>query len=134
MISLVIGLLSGLICASPFIISRVPSMKEHLDKVAPYAGWLGVCVLFWGIREVIFAVLNIGMLGDAPISWIFWLLCGVFDLGAGLLLGSGLVLKWTLGKDPAKQQMASDKIAKLAPYQLLIGIGQIVMSLLFFLF
>jgi len=134
MVSLIIGLLSGLICAAPFIISKVPSAKEHLDKVAPYAGWIGVCVLFWGIRELIGAVLGLGLLTTHPISWIFWLLCGVFDLGAGLLLGSGLVLKWTMGKDPEKQALVSGKIAKLAPFQLLIGLGQIAMSLLYFLF
>ena len=132
--SLIIGVLSGLICASPFIISKVPSAKPHLDKIAPYAGYIGACVLFWGVWELISAVLGIGLLSTNPITWIFWVLCGVFDLGAGLLLGSGLVLKWTLGKDPAKQEMLSGKVAKLAPYQLLIGIGQIAMSVLYFLF
>src|SRR5689334_19789373 len=98
MLSLVIGLLSGLICAAPFIISKVPSMKDHLAKVAPYAGWVGVCVLFWGIREVLFAILGIALMKTHFLTWLFWILAGVFDLGAGLLLGSGLVLKWTLGK------------------------------------
>ena len=134
MVSLIIGVLSGLICAAPFIISKVPSMKEHLDKVAPYAGWIGVCVLFWGVKEVLFAILGLGLLATHPITWVFWLLAGLFDLGAGLLLGSGLVLKWTMGNDPAKQEAVKGKIAKLAPFQLLIGLGQIVMSLLYFLF
>ena len=48
-------------------------------------------------------------------------------------VGSGLVLKWTLGSDPAKQEMVSGKIAKLAPFQLIIGVGQIGMSLAYFL-
>lgn len=134
MLSLVIGLLSGLICAAPFIISKVPSARPHLDKVAPYAGWIGVCVLFWGVREVLFAVLGMGMMKEHFLTWLFWLLAGICDLGAGLLLGSGLVLKWTLGKDPVKQAMASEKIAGLAPYQLFIGMGQIAMSVLYFLF
>lgn len=133
MVSLIIGVLSGIICCSPFIISKVPSMKEHLDKVAPYAGYVGVCVLFWGVWELISAVLGIAILSVSPISWIFWVLAGVFDLGAGLLLGSGLVLKWTMGNDPAKQEAVKGKIAKLAPFQLIIGVGQIVMSLLYFL-
>lgn len=133
MLSLIIGLLSGIICAAPFIISKVPSMKPHLDKVAPYAGWVGVCVLCWGVRELLFAVLGMALMKEHMIGWIFWVLTGVFDLGAGLILGSGLVLKWTLGKDPAKQAMISEKIGKLAPYQLLIGIGQIIMSVLYFI-
>jgi hypothetical protein len=132
MISLIIGLLSGVICAAPFIISKVPSMKDHIAKIAPYTGWIGVCVLFWGIREIIFSVLGMGLMKEHFLTWLFWVLAGVFDLGAGLLLGSGLVLKWTLGKDPAKQAMISEKIGKLAPYQLIIGIGQIVMSVLYF--
>jgi hypothetical protein len=132
MISLIIGLLSGLICCAPFIISKIPSAKDHLAKVTPYTGWIGVTVLFWGVREVIFAVLGMGLMSTHFIGWLFWLLAGVFDLGAGLLLGSGLVLKWTLGKDPAKQAMAAEKIGKLAPYQMIIGIGQIAMSVLYF--
>jgi hypothetical protein len=132
MISLIIGLLSGVICCSPFIISRMPSAKDHLAKLTPYTGWIGVVVLFWGLREVIFAILAMGMMSTNLIGWVFWLLAGLFDLGAGLLLGSGLVMKWTLGKDPAKQAMISEKIGKLAPFQMMIGIGQIAMSVLFF--
>ncbi|MBK6694793.1 MAG: hypothetical protein IPG50_21665 [Myxococcales bacterium] len=132
MLSLIIGLLSGVICAAPFIISKVPSMKDHLAKVTPYTGWVGVCVLFWGIREILGAVLGIALMKTNFLTWLFWLLAGTFDLGAGLLLGSGLVLKWTLGKDPAKQAMVSEKIGKLAPYQLIIGFGQIIMSVLYF--
>jgi hypothetical protein len=73
-----------------------------------------------------------GLMSTHLIGWVFWLLAGLFDLGAGLLLGSGLVLKWTLGKDPAKQAQISEKIGKLAPFQLIIGIGQIAMSVLYF--
>ena len=52
MLSLVIGILSGLICAAPFIISKVPSLEPHLAKVVPFAGWIGVSVLFWGVFEL----------------------------------------------------------------------------------
>lgn len=110
----------------------MPAARQHLDKVAPYAGWIGVCVLFWGVFELFGAITHLGLLKDHPLTWTFWLLAAVFDLGAGLLLGSGLVLKWTLGNDPVKASMASEKIAKLAPYQLIIGAGQIVMSVLYF--
>lgn len=132
MLSLIIGLLSGLICAAPFIISKMPGARQHLDKIAPYAGWIGVCVLFWGVFELFGAVTHMGLMKEHFLTWLFWLLAAFFDLGAGLLLGSGMVLQWTLGKDPVKQAMVSEKIAKLAPYQLLIGAGQIVMSVLYF--
>ncbi len=134
MISLIIGVLSGLICCAPFIISKIPAAKEHLAKVTPYAGWIGVCVLAWGVNELLHALLNMGLMKAFFLRWLFWTLAGVFDVGAGLLLGSGLVLKWTLGNDPAKQAMATEKIAKLAPYQLIIGFGQIAMSVLYVVF
>jgi hypothetical protein len=77
---------------------------------------------------------SLNLIGSHFATWMFWTLCGVFDLGAGLLLGSGLVLKWTLGNDEGKQAMISEKIAKLSPYQLAIGVGQIAMSVLYFVF
>ena len=134
MLSLVIGILSGLICTAPFIISKVPSMEQHLAKVMPFAGWIGVSVLLWGVFEVFGAVTHMGMMTDHFVTWIFWLLTGLFDLGAGLILGSGLVMKWTIGSDPAKQATINEKLKKLTPFQLLIGIGQIVMSVLYFVF
>ena len=133
MISLIIGVVSGLICCTPFIVSKIPSAKEHLTKLTPYAGWVGVIVLGWGIREVIFAILGMGLMSTHFIGWVFWLAAGLCDLGAGLLLGSGLVLKWTLGNDPAKQALAAEKIGKLAPFQLIIGFAQIAMSVLYFI-
>lgn len=132
MLSLIIGVLSGLICAAPFIISKVPSMQEHLAKITPYAGWIGVSVLFWGAWDLLGALTHMGLMATHFIGWVFWVLSSLFDLGAGLILGSGLVMQWTLGKDPAKQAMITEKLAKLSPYQLMIGIGQIVMSVLYF--
>jgi hypothetical protein len=79
MLSLLIGVLSGLICCAPFIISKIPSAKDHLAKVTPYTGWIGVTVLFWGVRELIFAVLGMALMSTHFISWLFWLLTGVFD-------------------------------------------------------
>lgn len=134
MLSLIIGLLSGIICAAPFIISKVPSMRDHIAKITPFAGWIGVTVLFWGAWEIFGAITNMGLMATAFLTWVFWLLCGIFDLAAGLLLGSGMVLKWTLGNDPEKAAMVTEKISKLAPYQLIIGLGQITMSILYFLF
>jgi hypothetical protein len=133
MIALVIGIVAGLIALSPAIIARSPNAKDLLNKLAPYTGWVGTCLFGWGVWEVIDAVRGIGALGSAPLHWIFWVAMAVTDLLLGLLLGFGLISKYALGKSEVALQKGAVLRAKIAPFQALLGIAEIVVSVLFFL-
>ena len=134
MISLIIGLLSGIIAITPAIVARRPDAADALNKLTPYAGWIGICVFGWGIREIIWAILGMGLLASHPISWIFWILCGVADFSVGLLLGFGLISKYALSKNEEAMKRGEQLRAKLAPFQAILGVFQIVMSVLYFIF
>jgi hypothetical protein len=132
MISLIIGVLSGIIAISPLIVSRRPDAADALGKIAAYAGWIGICVFCWGIREIVFAILGVGLLSTHPLSWAFWLAAGVADFGVGLLLGFGLISRYALSKSAEAMRRGEQVRAKLAPFQATLGIAQIAMSVLYF--
>lgn len=132
MIALIIGIVAGLIALSPAIISRRPDAKDMLDKLAPYTGWVGVCLFGWGVWELIDAVLNLSVLGSAPIHWIFWVVMAITDFLLGLLLGFGLISKYALGKNEMAMQKGAALRQKIAPFQAILGVAEIVVSALFF--
>lgn len=134
MLSLIIGLLSGVIAITPAIVARKPDAAEHLNKLTSYAGWIGICVFFWGIREIIFAVMGMGLLSSHPLTWIFWMLAGVTDFGVGLLLGFGLISKYALSKNEEAMKRGEQIRGRLAPFQAVLGVTQIAMSVLYFVF
>lgn len=133
MIALAIGIVAGLIALSPAIIARRPDAKNLLDRLAPYTGWVGTCLFFWGVWEAIDAVRSIGLLGSAPLHWIFWVVMAVTDLLLGLLLGFGLISRYALGRSDLALQRGAALRARIAPFQALLGIAEIVVSVLFFI-
>lgn len=110
----------GILGASSLIIAKKPDAKELIGKLAPYQGWIGAGSAIWGAWVVIWSILGIGLLAYAPILWITGLADGVLSLALGLLLGVG-VLK-TFIKAPAAHEKMDKTIAKLAPYQGILGL------------
>lgn len=110
----------GILGASNLIIARKPDAKELIGKLAPYQGWIGAVSALWGVWGIISSVLNLGWMAYAPIYWITYLADSVLSLALGLLLGVG-VLK-TFIKNPQAQEKMDQTIAKLAPYQGLLGL------------
>jgi len=132
MIALAIGIVAGLIALSPAIISRRPDAKEMLGKLAPYTGWVGMCLFGWGVWELISAVMNLSVLTEAPLHFIFWVAMAVTDFLLGLLLGFGLISKYALGKSEVALQKGAALRSKIAPFQAVLGLVEIVVSVLFF--
>ena len=132
MIALVIGIVAGLIALSPAIISRRPDAREMLGKLAPYTGWVGLCLFGWGAWELIDAILNLSVLTAAPLHWIFWVVMAVTDFLLGLLLGFGLISKYALGKSEMALQRGAQLRSKIAPFQAILGVVEIAVSVLFF--
>lgn len=134
MVALIIGVLSGIIAITPAIVARRPDAADMLNKLTPYAGWIGICVFGWGVWELISAVLGIAWLAAHPLSWIFWVAAGVSDFAVGLLLGFGLISKYALSKNAEAMKRGEQLRAKLAPFQAILGVIQIVLSVLYFVF
>jgi hypothetical protein len=110
----------GVLGASNLIIARKPDAKELIGKLAPYQGWIGAVSALWGLWGIISSILNLGWMAYAPIYWITYLADSVLSLALGLLLGVG-VLK-TFIKNAQAQEKMDMTIAKLAPYQGLLGL------------
>jgi hypothetical protein len=134
MVALVIGIIAGLIALAPAIVARRPDAKEMLDKLTPFTGWVGVSLFCWGIWETISAVLGISYLTSAPLHWIFWLVMALVDLALGLILGFGLISKYALSKNEAAMAKGQALRQKLAPFTAILGILEIIVSVLYFVF
>ena len=124
-------LVLGAVCASNLIIARKPDAKELIAKVAPYQGWIGAISALWGVWWLINWILNMRVMMTWPILGITWLANSILLLSLGLLCGIG-VLK-TFIKAPAATEKLDLTVAKLAPYQGvlgLIGIGVAIWTIL----
>jgi hypothetical protein len=117
----------GVLGASSLIIARKPDAKELIAKISPYQGWIGAVSALWGAWWVVNAILNIGLLSLAPLSWIIWLATGAVMLLLGFLLGIGIMK--TFVKDEKAHAKADQMLAKLAPYQGTLGLVAIGLGL-----
>ena len=130
-ISGIIGILGGLLALSPVLVSKAPGAADKLAQLAKYSGYIGVTMFFWGVWEMIGVVTNLSMLGTAPISWVFWLLSGVADLGVGMLLGFGLISTYAFRGNAMAIEKGAAVREKLVKFQLPLGGLAVVMSALY---
>lgn len=107
-------ILGSLIALSSFIIAKKPEAKELFAKVAPYQGFLGVGLLFYGIWDLLHYV--IFSWGGLDMSW-FSLVMKIDKLAAfaclfyilseiilGFILGFGLIATWIPGEGTAEKR------------------------------
>jgi hypothetical protein len=129
--SMVIGIAGGLLAMSSLFVGRSPQAAEKLATLAKYQGWIGLTMFGWGVWELVQCVLNMGLLGSHPISFVFWALSGVADLTVGLLLGFGLISTYVF-RGNAMAIAKGDAIrSKLVTFQVPLGALAIVMSLVY---
>jgi hypothetical protein len=129
----------GILGASSLIIAKRPDAKQMIDKIVPYQGWFGAASVFYGIFDLLQAVLGMSLMGVKPpiglIYWILWLASGLLQISLGLLLGVGVIK--TFIKDATAQAKMDQTIIKLSPFQgtlgfisIGVGIGFLVMNFL----
>ena len=117
-------LVLGAVCASYIIIAKKPDAKALLAKVAPYQGWIGAIAALWGVWWLISWVLNLGAwLKAYPVLCFTYLANALLLIGLGLLCGIG-VLK-TFIKQPQAVEKLDMTVAKLAPFQGMLGLAGI---------
>lgn len=137
--AITIGLiLAGIISVANLIVAKKPELKDKLDKLTDYSGYIGSVILLaglWGLVDGLilskFYTANIGVfLKYAPIMsfaiFAFPPLCIVL----GALQGLPKIAEWT-GKDLSKVEEVAKKVA---PYSVPFGIAGIVDGLFLFLF
>ncbi|MDF2697841.1 MAG: hypothetical protein K0S65_6224 [Labilithrix sp.] len=129
--SMVIGIAGGLLAMSSLLVGRSAQAAEKLATLAKYQGWIGLTMFGWGVWELVQCVLNMGLLGSHPVSFLFWALSGVADFAVGLLLGFGLISTYVF-RGNAMAIAKGDAIrSKLVAFQVPLGGLAIVMSLVY---
>lgn len=129
LVSMVIGIAGGLLAMSSLLVGKSAGAAEKLATLAKYQGWIGLTMFGWGVWELISCVLNLGMMGTAPLSFIFWALSGVADFAVGLLLGFGLISTYVFRGNQMAIQKGDAIRSKLVAFQVPLGGLAILMSL-----
>jgi hypothetical protein len=123
-LSPLIPIVGGILALSNWIVRKIPNAKGIVDRISPYTTWIGVVMFIWGLKEIFFSIR-----GDMNI---FWLLTGLSDLLLGLVLGFGLISKYTGSSSSGTEAVVeSSKQKTLAVAQIPLGIFAIVMGVLY---
>src|SRR5262245_40564650 len=130
-VSVLLLFAAGVLGASNLIISKKPNAKELIDKLTPFAGMIGVVLLIWGIWDLIQALRATSVISIIPFWWTVFLLTSLIEIGLGFLLGYGLISKYVLSKNAEAAAKGEQVRAKLAVYQIPMGLAAIAASILF---
>ena len=129
LITAVALIICGILAAASLIAKMQPDSQKMIDKLVPYQGWIGFIVCIWGLWTIISSFLNLALLHHWPILWITILATGVVEFGLGFLLGYGLITKYTLSSSPEAMAKGAQLRAKLAVYQIPLGLTGIGLGL-----
>jgi len=121
----IILILLGVLASSSMIVKMKPDAKDLIDKIVPIQGWLGLVGFVYGIYYTFVVVTRYFSVVGISISLLMAAL--------GLLMGFGLISKYMLSKN--EQAMAKGEAirAKLATFQIPLGIAGIVVGILMIL-
>ncbi len=84
---------------------------------------------FWGLWDIISAILSIGQLG--LILWVIWLVLALAEFTVGFLLGYSLISKYILEKNETAKIKGEALRLKLVNYQVPAGIILILLGVLY---
>ena len=144
--SLVIGILAGLAAIVIAVIARVANKPDRpaaerslalkiLNVVAVIAALhISIAVCVWAIWELGTAVMGLGLLDEAPATWVFWTACGVADLVSAaslMLLGVLTIVVGAVGAERRARWGRFHSAFTLVP--VVAGLFQIALSTVLFL-
>ena len=133
LITTLIMLCGGLLGAANLIVAKKPNAKEHIDKLVPYQGAIGVVMFVCGLWQLTHLLRSFGLLSYIPMWWLLFLVTTVTQLGLGFLLGYGLISRYVLSKSPQAMEKGEKLRARLAAYQGPLGVTAIVLACIFIL-
>jgi hypothetical protein len=128
-VSTIIGVLGGILAMSSLFVGKSAQAAAQLEKLAKYQGWIGLTMFGWGVWELIETLLGLGLLGQRPLLWIFWLAMAIADFSVGLLLGFGLIATYALRGNARAIEKGNHLRVALAKFQIPLGALAIVTSL-----
>jgi hypothetical protein len=138
-VAVLTSILLGVLAVPNMIIAKRPDAKQLIDKIAPFQGWIGAIACLWGAWNIISLVLNISfiiaLLTTPVFPMIFAIsiiLYAVILFALGLLLGIGTMK--TFIKNPQAQAKMDQLLAKIAPYQGILGIIAIINGIVLLVF
>ncbi|PKN21254.1 MAG: hypothetical protein CVU65_17210 [Deltaproteobacteria bacterium HGW-Deltaproteobacteria-22] len=134
-----LGLIAaGIISITNLIVAKKPDLKDKLDKLTDYSGYIGSVILLagiWGLVDGLFIskfyTAHVGaFMKVVPVQAIAIFLFPPLCIVLGLLQGLPKIAEWT-GKDLTKvEEMAK----KVAPFSVPFGIAGIAVGFLLLLF
>lgn len=134
-----IGLIAaGIVSIANLIVAKKPELKDKLDQLTSYSGYIGSVILLagiWGLIDGLFIskfyTSFAGVILKAfPIQAIAIFLFPPLCIVLGTLQGLPKIASWT-GKDLSK---VDEVAAKVAPYSVPFGIAGIAVGFLLLLF
>lgn len=131
LLSMVIGIAGGLLAMSSLLVGRSAQAAEKLATLAKYQGWIGLTMFGWGVWELIQCVLNLRLLAQSPLVFVFWALSGVADFTVGLLLGFGLISTYVFRGNAMAIAKGDALRSKLVVFQVPLGGLAIATSLVY---
>lgn len=134
MLYAILLIIFGLLAVPSLVIAKKPDAKELFDKVAPYMGWIGVVALLNGIWDLVIVVQSLGLLSAGVrgiVLFIFILAVALVQLALGFIMAYSLINKYILSKNPEAQAKGAATLAKLVPMQGRLGLGAIVLGIVY---
>jgi hypothetical protein len=123
-------IIGALVALSGLIISRKPDLETTFDKISPYAGFVGVALLGWGLYDLyrgVFATYALGtsrfgIIKDAGDTVAAYVLLGhiLLEIVLGFMLGFGLIASWIPGESGAEKGAVKIQ-KKLLAYSVPLG-------------
>ena len=134
-----LGLIAaGIVSIANLIVAKKPDLKDKLDKLTDYSGYIGSAILLaglWGLVDgLLISKFYTSHAGDFlkvfPVMAIAIFLFPPVCIVLGLLQGLPKIAEWT-GKDLSKVEEVAKKVA---PFSVPFGIAGIVVGCLLMLF
>jgi hypothetical protein len=124
----------GLLATSALIVAKKPDAKQLLDKLVPYQAIIGVAMLAFGVLNLLRWIgPALRIISHAPLYGLTFLALPVTSILLGFIFGMPQIAKWMPG-NAAAEQKGNELMAKLAPYQVILGLVGLATGLLVLLY
>jgi len=130
MFSTIIAFLGGILASSGAIIKKRPDAAEFIEKIAPFQGFIGVVILFWGISGLISSLTGLSLLSSYPVYWVIGFVTALATFIVGFLLAFSLLSKYLFSKNETAMEKGQALRSKLINYQVPAGFFLIIMAIL----